>query len=172
MKKISMVVPVVVLVLFGSSVFAQNAPSYNNSSNNSSDNSSVAQAMTSPLHHVAPVRRIGKPVAFIGIDNELGWHMLIAQRMPELVGLGRRALAIPVAHHHQRRRVGLLDEVDRRTLRVDRGIVVDRCAEVRHHPLVDGVLAVVALPVGDARAGHGGLESLVCVTANMVMNPP
>jgi len=42
MKKISMVVPVVVLVLFGSSVFAQNAPS----SNNSSDNSPVAQAMT------------------------------------------------------------------------------------------------------------------------------
>lgn len=52
-----MVVPVVVLVLFGSSVFAQNAPSYNNSSNNSSDNSSVAQAMTSP-----PYRATHRPV--------------------------------------------------------------------------------------------------------------
>src|SRR5205807_8552547 len=41
-----------------------------------------------------------------------------------------------------------------------RSIVVHRGAEVRDHPLVDAVLAVVALPVGDAGAGDGGAEAI------------
>ena len=43
---------------------------------------------------------------------------------------------------------------------VDGGIVIDGGAEVGNHPLVDGVFAVVALPVGDAGAGDGGFEAL------------
>ena len=46
------------------------------------------------------------------------------------------------------------------TLGVDGRVVIDAGAEERDHPLVDGVLAVVALPVGEAGAGDGGAEAL------------
>src|SRR5947207_2719220 len=65
-----------------------------------------------------------------------------------------------LACEDQRRRLHLLDEGDRRALRVDLRIVVYRGAEVRDHPAVDVVLAVVALPVADAGAGHRRLEAL------------
>src|SRR5665213_3985651 len=51
-----------------------------------------------PYHHVLAVAGIGEAVAFIGINHELRRHMLVAERMPELEGLGRRALAVAVAN--------------------------------------------------------------------------
>src|SRR5215469_10117991 len=80
--------------------------------------------------------------------------------MPELVGLRCRALAVAIADDDKSGRARVLDEVDRRAFGVDRRIVIYGRAEVRDHPLIDGVLAVVALPVRQARAGDGGLETV------------
>src|SRR6202021_3822288 len=100
-----------------------------------------------PVHHIPPVLRIDKPMTFIGINNQLRGYMLVPQRMPELERLRRRALPVPVPHQHQRRRLRPLDVVDCRALRIDRRIVVHRRPKVGNHPLVNGVLPVVALPV-------------------------
>src|SRR5262249_52299002 len=54
----------------------------------------------------------------------------------------------------------LLNELNRRALFVKRGIVVNRSAEERDHPLVDQVLAIVTLPIGDASAGDGRMETI------------
>src|SRR5580692_7833501 len=78
--------------------------------------------------------------------------------MPELEALWSRALAIAISYNDQRRRLHILDVFDRRTLRVHLCIVVDRFAEEGHHPLIDRVLSVVALPVADARTSHSCLE--------------
>ena len=45
-------------------------------------------------------------------------------------------------------------------LRVNRGIVVDGLAEKGDHPLVNIVHAVVAEPIGEARACYGGCEAM------------
>src|ERR1039458_2688429 len=102
--------------------------------------------------------RLVEGMAFVGIDHHLRLHAQRLKRAPEFVGLWGGALAVAVSHYDQSRRLHLLDEVDRGHFRVDRGIVVDRRAEVRDHPGVDGVLAVVTLPVGDSGAGHRGKE--------------
>src|SRR6185312_13883262 len=57
-------------------------------------------------------------------------------------------------------RLRLLDEGDGRGPGVDGGVVIDAGAEEGNHPLVDGVLAVVALPVGEAGAGDGSAEAV------------
>jgi len=57
--------------------------------------------------------RVCESMALIGVHNELRRHMFVAQRMPELKGLGRRTLPIAVAHNSQRRRMHLADKVDR-----------------------------------------------------------
>src|SRR5260370_32620668 len=74
--------------------------------------------------------------------------------MPELEALWSRTLAIAISDNDQRRRLHVLDVLDSRTLRIHRRIVIYRLAEERHHPLIDRVLSVVALPVADARTSH------------------
>ena len=113
-----------------------------------------------PLQNVARVGWIDKSVPFIGVNNELRRYPEIAQRMPVFERLWCGTFAIPISNDDQRRRVVLLDKVDRRTPRVDSRIIVDRRAEVRNHPLVDGVFAVVAEPVRDSGAGDCGLEAI------------
>src|ERR1041384_2062681 len=122
-----------------------------------------AQVLVEPrrgaLDHVALVRRVAHQVALAGVDHELGRHAERLERVPQLVGLRRRTLAVALADHDQRRRGHSLDERDRRALRVRRRIVVHRCTEVRDHPLIDRILSVVALPVGDAGAGIANWQS-------------
>src|SRR5580704_9668453 len=65
-----------------------------------------------PFEHIAAVSRIDEAMTFVGIDDQLRRHMLVAQRMPELEGLGRRAFAVAIADHNQRRRLDALDETD------------------------------------------------------------
>ena len=119
------------------------------------ENHSTARSMTSRRcsGFTNPCPSLGYTTSWVGT-------CCIAQRVPELIRLRGRALAIAVAHHHQRRRLGFLDEVDGGAFGVDRRIVVDRRAKVRNHPLVDGVLSVIALPVGDAGAGDSRLEAV------------
>ena len=50
--------------------------------------------------------------------------------------------------------------VDGRALGVDGRIVVDRRAEVGHHPLINVILAVIAQPIGEACSGHGSAETI------------
>ena len=99
-------------------------------------------------------------MAFAGINHEFRLHSQRLQRVPEFVGLRRRALLIAIAHHHQRRRLDVLDEVDGRAFRIHRRIVVHRRAEIRNHPLIDSVLPVIALPVRDARARERRAEAM------------
>ena len=54
----------------------------------------------------------------------------------------------------------MADKIDRRALVVGYWIVIDRCAEVGDHPQVDGVLAVIALPVRYARPCHCRTEAV------------
>ena len=112
------------------------------------------------LDYVAAVLGTGEHVAFVFVDYELRFDAQRFQGVPEFVGLRGGAFAVALADEDQRRRLYFLDEIDRRAFGIDRGIVVNRCAEERDHPLVDAILAVVALPVGDAGAGHGGLEAV------------
>ena len=72
----------------------------------------LGEPLDGAIHYVAAMGRIDKAVAFIGVNDELRGHVLIAKRMPELVGLRRGTFAVTVADHHQRGSVGLLDEVD------------------------------------------------------------
>src|SRR6204780_4673167 len=113
-----------------------------------------------PLNHVAAVRWIGEFMAFVWINDELGGHTRRFQRVPEFVGLRRRAFPVAIAYDHQRRRLHIFDKRDGRALRVHCRIVVDICAEKRWHPLVDFVLAVIAQPVGKACACHSGAEAI------------
>src|SRR5271154_6081096 len=116
-----------------------------------------------PLQHalaaIADVFLIDEAVAFVGVDDELGLDALGAQGVPELEALGRGALAVTVADDDQGGGLDLVDEGESGALGVDGGIVIDGLAEEGEHPLVDGVFAVVALPVGDAGTGDGGLET-------------
>src|SRR5215475_5077636 len=45
-------------------------------------------------------------------------------------------------------------------LGIDCRVVVDRSAEIWKHPLVNAILPVVALPVRNPGAGHGGMEAV------------
>src|SRR5437764_11565432 len=69
---------------------------------------------------------------------------------------------IVLGRNHQGRRPYLLDETNGRALFVNCRIIVNGCAEERDHPLVDAVLAIVALPVRDSGAGYCCLEA-VCL---------
>src|ERR1700740_797787 len=109
---------------------------------------------------VALVLGIREVVAFVFVDDELGFHAESLQGMPEFVGLRRRAFAVAVADDHQRGRLYVFDKGDGGALDVNLGIVVDGLAEKGNHPLVDFVLAVIAEPVGDTGAGHGRFEAV------------
>src|SRR5271166_1187504 len=99
-------------------------------------------------------------VAFAGIDDKLSLHSKRLERMPELIALGRGTFAIVLANDYQRGRLDILDKRDGRAFCVHGRIVINRGAKVRKHPLVDGILAVIALPVRDACARHGGAEAI------------
>jgi hypothetical protein len=90
------------------------------------------------------VHGVGESVAFLRVDDELRRHAERFQRVPELVGLRGGAFAVAVAHQDKGGRLHVLDEGDGRAFGVHRGVIVDRCAEERDHPLVDFVLAVIA----------------------------
>ena len=79
--------------------------------------------------HVAAVRGVRDCVAFACVDHQLRWCADGLQRMPELEGLRRGAFLVAVADHDERR------------------VVIDACAKEGNHPLVNLILAVVALPV-------------------------
>src|SRR6476620_6596717 len=100
-----------------------------------------------PLHYVPSMRWIDEPMPLIGIHHQLSCDFVVAQRMPELIRLWRRALSIAITHHNQGWRARLLDKVDGRALGIHRWIVIDRRPKIWNHPLVDRVLPVVALPV-------------------------
>src|SRR5947207_12677951 len=80
--------------------------------------------------------------------------------MPEFVCLRNRTFRIALGRDNQSWCLHLLDEVNRRTLFINSGIVVNRSAEERDHPLTDQILAIVTLPVGDAGAGDSGMETI------------
>src|SRR5436853_3226155 len=109
---------------------------------------------------VALVLGADEQVAFVLVDHELGFDAKSFQGVPEFVRLRRGAFPVTVADDHQGGRFHVLDEGDRRAFPVDLGIVVNRLAEKRDHPLVDFVLSIVAEPVGDACPGHGGFEAV------------
>src|SRR5947199_1087505 len=98
-------------------------------------------------------------MAFAGIDDELGRHLERSQCVPEFVGLLRRTFGVVLTNNDERWSLHVLDEMNRRTFFVNGGIVVDRCAEERDHPLIDQVLAVVTLPIGNAGARGRGAET-------------
>src|SRR5258708_864083 len=80
--------------------------------------------LVEPLHNalepVANMLWVVEPVAFAGIENEFRLHSQRLERVPKLVRLRRRALRISIAHNHERRRLHVLDEIDRRTFRIHR----------------------------------------------------
>src|SRR6266481_1013251 len=80
--------------------------------------------------------------------------------MPEFVGLRRGAFRISLTDNDEGGCLYILDEVNRRTFLVNGGIVVNRCAEERDHPLAYQVLTVVALPVRNAGAGDSSVETI------------
>src|SRR5215468_898741 len=80
--------------------------------------------------------------------------------MPEFIRLRSRAFAVTVAHQNQRRRFGVLDESNRRAFGVNSGVIVNRGAKERDHPLINLILAIVALQVGQTGAGSGGGKAI------------
>src|SRR6201996_9827304 len=103
--------------------------------------------------------RRNEVMALVGIHHQLGRHVLRAQSMPELKRLRSGALSITIADHHQGGCLYLVDEINRGAPGVHPGIVVDRRSEKWSHPLVDGILSVVALPVGDPGSGQRCVKS-------------
>src|SRR2546427_8697353 len=112
------------------------------------------------VHPVGLVFGFHEEVAFAGIDDELGRHLERSQCVPEFVGLRRRTFRIVLTNNHERWSLHVLDEMNRRTFFVNGWIVVNRRAEERDHPLIDQVLAVVTLPIGDAGAGDSAVETI------------
>src|SRR6185437_1243493 len=113
-----------------------------------------------PLYDIAAMRRIRKTVAFMRIDNELGRYTECDECMPEFVRLRRRAFAVAIADDDERGRLDILDKSNGSAFGVDGGIVVDRIAEIKRHPLVDLVFAVIAEPVSETRADDRRFEAM------------
>src|SRR5205823_6888450 len=80
--------------------------------------------------------------------------------MPEFVGLWCGTLGIALADDDQSGSLDLFDVLNRRTLLIDGGIVVDRRTEEWNHPLVDQVLAIVTLPISDASTRYRAFEAV------------
>src|SRR5271154_2068132 len=81
------------------------------------------------FEHIALVIARDEVMAFVGVDDQLRWNMLIAQRVPELEGLGHGTFAVAVADHDERWRFDFADEVDGRAFGVDGRIIINRRAE-------------------------------------------
>ncbi len=103
---------------------------------------------------------VAEAVAFVRVDDELGFDAEVAEGVPELEALRGGALAVAVADDDEGGGGDVFDVGDGAGLGVDGGVVVDGGAEEGNHPLIDGVLTVVAEPVGEAGAGDGGLEAM------------
>src|SRR6476660_10585025 len=80
--------------------------------------------------------------------------------MPEFVGLGSGTFGIAFADDDESGRLDLFDVLNRRTPPINSGIIINRRTEERDHPLVDQILAVVTLPIGDARTRHRAAETV------------
>ena len=102
---------------------------------------------------------ICEAVAFVGVDDELGFDAFGAEGVPEFEALGGGALAVAVAYDDEGWGLDVLDVLDGGAFGVDGWVVVDAGAEEGEHPLVDGIFAVVALPIADAGSGYGGAEA-------------
>src|SRR5438067_6134436 len=113
-----------------------------------------------PLDTVAHMVWPLDPMPLVLVDHELRLYAECLQRVPELVALRERDLGVALSVQHERRRPHVADEGDGAGARVDLRVFVDALAEVRQHPLVDAILPVVALPVGDAGACNGSGESV------------
>src|ERR1700679_1254196 len=111
-------------------------------------------------HHVGLIGALEKDMALVGIDDELRLHAVAPQRIPVLVGLRDWNFRIAVAADNQSRCSYVLDERHRRAALVYLGVIVNRAAEVREHPRIYIIGAVVALPVGQSGAGDRGLETV------------
>src|SRR5438552_7441690 len=112
------------------------------------------------VHSVALIFGFDEEMAFAGINDELGRHLERSQCVPEFVGLRRRTFGVVLTDNHQRWSPHVLDEMNRRTFFVNGWIIVNRRAEERDHPLIDQILAVVTLPIGDAGAGDCASEPI------------
>src|SRR5579883_2184114 len=112
------------------------------------------------FHDVPTVSGSVDLVALAGIDHELRGDAQRFEGVPELTRLGNRAFQVALTHKDERWCFHALDESDGRTARVNLGVIIHGGAEVGDQPLIDAVLAVIALPVGDAGAGDGGAKAL------------
>src|SRR5436853_546338 len=80
--------------------------------------------------------------------------------MPELVGLRSRGFRVAFTDNDQRRGLYILDKLNGRTFLEHGGIIVNGRAEEGDHPLIDQVLAIITLPVGNTSAGNRGVETV------------
>src|SRR2546423_941555 len=101
-------------------------------------------------------------MSLVGVNDELRPYAETPQSVPVFVGLRDRHLRIAIAAYDQSRCVHVLDERHRGTACVHRRVVVDRGAEVRDHPRIDVVRAVVTEPVRKSCACDRRLEA-VCL---------
>src|SRR5713226_6791129 len=93
---------------------------------------------------VALVSGADEHVAFVFVDDQLGFDAESFEGVPEFVGLRRGAFAVAVADDDERGRFHVLDEGDGGAFGVDFGVVVDGLAEKGNHPQINFVFAIVA----------------------------
>src|SRR5258708_3130167 len=119
----------------------------------------LSQVLVEPgdrsIHSVDLILWLDEEMALARIDYDLGRHAERSQSVPEFVRLRGRAFRVALTDDDQGRCLHIFDEVNGGTLLVNGGIVVDRRTEEGNHPLINQVLAVIALPIGNAGAGHG-----------------
>src|ERR1700690_3927443 len=122
----------------------------------------LREPLLEPAQHaqrvVARVGGLVEDVAFIRIDHHLRGNFHRRQSVVPLERLLHGHFAVAVTGEDQGWWGALLHEKNRTRLLIDGGIVIDRRAEKRNHPLADIVQAVIALKVGEARARNGGSE--------------
>src|ERR1700758_4504795 len=106
------------------------------------------------------MRRVAEPVPFIRIDGIGGRYPERPERVLELLGLRCRTLDVFGTDTGKDRRLDVADKVYRRGTGVYLRIVIHRGAEIRDHPLVDAVFAVIGQPVTDAGEGDPSLETV------------
>src|SRR5262249_2719120 len=109
---------------------------------------------------VATVLRPAHEVALARGNDPLRRHLHRLQGVVKLLRLRQGAGQVALADQHESGCLDALDEGDRRAACVDGRVVVDRGTEIRDQPLVDPILAVIALPVGDPGAGDRGPEAI------------
>src|SRR5437588_5506583 len=77
----------------------------------------AAEMLVKPLRHaldyIPLVLGFRERMSFMFVDHEFSFHTQSLQRVPELIRLWRRTLAITIAHQHQRGRLHFLDEGNR-----------------------------------------------------------